>query len=175
MVRTIRTVFALAATGFVFSAATEPLRVLRVSPGAVASAGDTITITFDRPVAGSLDNAVDARTIVQLEPAVPNAAIDWRDPVTLRVIPRPALRRGTRYTISVSTGFKAMDGSSLTTAYKAEFRVRGPTLTQGDGLSMGDTTFNLDQSPRFTLHYDAPVRASDIASLSSLRDRKSVV
>lgn len=169
MVRTIRTVFALAATGFVFSAATEPLRVLRVSPGAVASAGDTITITFDRPVAGSLDNAVDARTIVQLEPAVPNAAIDWRDPVTLRVIPRPALRRGTRYTISVSTGFKAMDGSSLTTAYKAEFRVRGPTLTQGDGLSMGDTTFNLDQSPRFTLHYDAPVRASDIASLSSLR------
>ena len=168
MLKQLRFPFALAAAGFVFSSNAEPLRVLRASPGVEAAATDTIIITFDRPVAGSLDNAVDPKTIVQLEPAVTAAIVDWRDPVTLRVIPRPGLKRGARYTLTVAPTFRAMDGSQLASPYRLEFRVRGPTLRSGTPISARDTARNLDQSPRITLHYDAPVRPSDIASLSHL-------
>lgn len=166
MIRSLRFPLALAVTGLLFSADAEPLRVLRVSPGAEASATDTITITFDRPVAGSLDNAVNPASIVRIEPAVPQALIDWRDPVTLRIIPRPALRRGVRYTVTVASSFRAMDGSELASDYRTEFRVRGPTLVGGDPVSAGDTAVNLDVSPTFTLRYDVPVRPADIAKLS---------
>ena len=168
MIKSLRLPMALAAAGLMFSAAAEPLRVLRASPGAEAAATDTITITFDRPVAGSLDNAVDPGTIVRIEPAVPQAIIDWRDPVTLRIIPRPALRRGVRYTVTVSPTFKAMDGSQLASSFRTEFRVRGPTLVTGTPTSGRDTAQNLDVEPTFTLRYDVPVRAADIAALSRL-------
>ncbi|MEO7363034.1 MAG: Ig-like domain-containing protein, partial [Gemmatimonadaceae bacterium] len=168
MIKSLRLPLALAAAGYMFSAEAEPLRVLRASPGAEAAATDTITITFDRPVAGSLDNAVDPSTIVRIEPAVPQALIDWRDPVTLRIIPRPGLRRGVRYTVSVAPTFRAMDGSQLATAYRTEFRVRGPTLLSGTPATEGDTARNLDVSPEFTLRYDVAVRAADIAALSHL-------
>ncbi|MEP6832251.1 MAG: MG2 domain-containing protein [Gemmatimonas sp.] len=168
MVKSLRLPLALAAAGYMFSAAAEPLRVLRASPGAEASASDTITITFDRPIAGSLDNAVDPTTIVRIEPAVPQAIIDWRDPVTLRIIPRPALKRGIRYTVTVSPTFRAMDGNQLATAFRTEFRVRGPTLIGGTPATGRDTVDNLDVSPTFTLRYDVAVRAADIAALSHL-------
>ena len=168
MVKSLRLPLALAAVGYIFSAEAEPLRVLRASPGAEAAATDTITITFDRPVAGSLDNAVDPSTIVRIEPAVPQALIDWRDPVTLRIIPRPGLRRGVRYTVSVASTFRAMDGSQLASPYRTEFRVRGPTLVGGTPASASDTAKNLDVSPTFTLRYDVAVRAADIAALSRL-------
>lgn len=166
MVKGLRFPLALAAVGYVFSADAEPLRVLRASPGAEAAATDTIVITFDRPVAGSIDNAVDPKTIVQIEPAVPQALIDWRDPVTLRIIPRPALRRGITYTVSIAPGFRAMDGSQLASSFRTEFRVRGPTLIGGTPAGARDTADNLDVSPKFTLRYDVPVRAADVATLS---------
>ncbi|MEO7363691.1 MAG: MG2 domain-containing protein, partial [Gemmatimonadaceae bacterium] len=166
MVKLLRLPLALAASAFVFSAAPEPLRVLRVSPGAEASATDTITITFDRPVAGSLDNAVDPASIVRLDPAVPGAIVDWRDPVTLRIIPRPAFRRGVRYAVSVQPTFKAMDGSQLATGFRTEFRVRGPRLLSGTPATEGDTAHNVDVLPEFTLRFDVPVRPADIAALS---------
>ena len=168
MIKLLRLPMALAASAFMFSAAPEPLRVLRVSPGAEASANDTITITFDRPVAGSLDNAVDPATIVRLDPAVPGAIVDWRDPVTLRIIPRPAFRRGVRYSVSVQPNFKAMDGSELAASFRTEFRVRGPTLMGGTPVSAGDTARNLDALPEFALRFDVPVRPGDIAALSRI-------
>ena len=48
-----------------------PLRVVRVTPDGDASPLATITVTFDRPVAGSLDRTVDAATVLRVEPAVP--------------------------------------------------------------------------------------------------------
>ena len=43
-----------------------PLRVVRVTPDADASPLATITVTFDRPVAGSLDRSVDAATVLRV-------------------------------------------------------------------------------------------------------------
>ena len=51
----------------------------------------TITVTFDRPVAGSLDRTVDPRALLAIAPAVAGTT-DWRDPVTLRFRPAAPLR-----------------------------------------------------------------------------------
>src|SRR5215510_2573406 len=48
----------------------SPLRVIRSSPTGNAVPTAEITVTFDRPVAGSLDRSVDAATIFRIEPVV---------------------------------------------------------------------------------------------------------
>lgn len=150
---------ALAAT---FSAAPDPLRVLRAGPGDVAAPGDTITVSFDRPVAGALDDAVDAGTIVTVTPNIVGR-YEWRDPVTLRIIPAAPLPRGQRYAVRVSDDFRAMDGSALSSAYAFSFRVRGPTLIGGDPVFGRDTGRHIAHAPTFTLVYDAPVDAATVA------------
>ena len=75
------------------TAATDPgapLRVLRSGPSQNAPPTAVITVTFDRPVAGSLDRTVDPRQILTVEPGVAGRA-EWRDPVTLRLRPSAPL------------------------------------------------------------------------------------
>ncbi len=66
------------------------LRVLRVTPSSEAAPTASITVTFDRPVAGSLDRTVDPKAIFSVAPATPGT-LDWRDPVTLRFRPAAPL------------------------------------------------------------------------------------
>ena len=61
----------LAAAGLLLVAAPAPeLRVLRVFPAEDASPTAAVTITFDRPVAGSLDRTVDPKGIFRIEPSL---------------------------------------------------------------------------------------------------------
>ena len=46
------------------------LRVLRHSPNDRGTPGVSVTVVFDRPVAGALDRSVDASKIFRIEPAV---------------------------------------------------------------------------------------------------------
>lgn len=157
-----------AAAAVTLSAAPDPLRVLRSAPGEIAAPGDTLIVSFDRPVAGALDEAVHADDVVRITPAI-DARVEWRDPVTLRVIPRTPMPRGARYTVTVSTDFRAMDGSALAAPHTFTFRVRGPTLLSGSPVSGGrDTTRHIAQQPTLTLVYDAPVRAADVARTAML-------
>src|SRR5690349_1562540 len=87
----------------------SPLRVIRSTPAGDAVPTAEISVTFDRPVAGSLDRSVDPTTIFRVEPAV-RGRLEWRDPVTIRLRPADALTPGTRYTVTVANGFHAMDG-----------------------------------------------------------------
>ena len=45
-----------------------PIKVIRVAPTGDADPATIVTVTFDRPVAGSLDRTVDPRTALVLEP-----------------------------------------------------------------------------------------------------------
>ena len=56
------------------------LGVLRTAPasGETAEPGAPITVTFDRPVAGGLDDLVAAEEIFRISPAVPGKA-EWRE------------------------------------------------------------------------------------------------
>ena len=66
-----------------------PLRVIRSTPAADAAPNAEISVTFDRPVAGSLDRTIDATSIFRIEPAV-RGRVEWRDPVTIRLQPSAA-------------------------------------------------------------------------------------
>ena len=48
-----------------------PIKVIRVAPTGDADPATIVTVTFDRPVAGSLDRTVDPRSVLRFEPAVP--------------------------------------------------------------------------------------------------------
>ena len=107
--------------------AQQPVRVLRHSPAAIARPGDAITISFDRPVVGSLERTPDPNRIVRIEPSL-DARVQWRDPTTLRVLPRTPFVPGTRYRITLSNDFTAMDGGRLEQPYQFAITTAGPAL-----------------------------------------------
>src|ERR1043166_1771649 len=109
--RALPAVVTLAISSLVVSGPT-PLRVLRVTPEERAPATTTISVTFDRPVAGALDASVDPARIFTISPAVAGR-LEWRDPITLRLTPAAPLNPATEYTVTGSNDFAAMDGSKL--------------------------------------------------------------
>ncbi len=151
-----------------------PLRVLRTAPSGDATPGDEITITFDRPVAGSLDRTVDPAGLVSLQPAIPGRT-EWRDPVTLRFQPARPLVAGTIYRVTVANSFAAMDGSRLAEPYAFSFRVRGPRVLTGLPTNGDAREANLpaparfvEPNAKFDLVVSAPVAAADVASRAHL-------
>ena len=104
-----------------------PLRVLRATPAGEASPTAAITVTFDRPVAGSLDRTVPPESVLVVEPAI-EGRLEWRDPVTVRLVPSRPLVAGRSYSVTVRDRFTAMDGSRLAEPFRFEVHVRAPTL-----------------------------------------------
>src|SRR5436190_403461 len=125
--RLLKASLALIGATAYLAAPPTPLRVLRATPADTAGRAAAIEITFDRPVAGSLDRSVDSRSIISVVPAVPGK-VEWRDPVTIVLTPTGLLHPATRYTVTVAKSFQAMDGSRLAAPYTFSFRVRAPVL-----------------------------------------------
>jgi hypothetical protein len=141
-----------------------PLRVIRAGPTGDANPLAQITVTFDRPVAGSLDRIVDPATVFRVEPTIAGK-LEWRDPVTVRLIPAAPLTTGMSYTVTVSNRFRSMDGGALAEPYRFTFRAQGATLT--DGTPLAPNRGRVDQltpNQHFELVYSAP---ADLAQLSS--------
>jgi uncharacterized protein YfaS (alpha-2-macroglobulin family) len=145
------------------SAQTGTLRVIRVAPTGDAGPLQQISVTFDRPVAGSLDQSVDPATIFRIEPAV-RGRLEWRDPVTIRLTPAAPLTPGAQYTVTLSNGFHAMDGSALSEPYRFTFRAHGPLLLTGSPVAPGGAIGgHVAPNQRFALVYSSAV---DLATLS---------
>jgi uncharacterized protein YfaS (alpha-2-macroglobulin family) len=140
----------------------SPLQVLRVTPQDDAAPTSVVTVTFDRPVAGSLDRSVDPARIFRIEPAVAGT-LDWRDPVTLRFRPAAPLPAGGSFTVTVSDGFDAMDGSRLERPYRFAFRVRGPRVLGGRPVNANERARFLTPDQRFELVLDAPVEPAAVS------------
>ena len=138
------------------------LRVLRVTPSGEAGPTTAVTVTFDRPVAGSLDRTVDPRAVLRISPAAAGT-LDWRDPVTLRFRPAVPLTANTSYTVTVADSFAAMDGARLPEPYAFTFRVRGPRVLAGSPVGPDGGSRLLPPDTRFDLVLDSPV---DSAALS---------
>jgi len=170
----MRTVLLLAALAAVFPSTAHAqdgaaLRVVRVTPTGDASPMAQISVTFDRPVAGSLDRTVDPTTILRIEPAV-TGKLEWRDPVTIRLTPAAPLAPGARYTVTISNTFRAMDGSALPEPYRFTFRAQGPTLLTGTPVGAQDSPRALHVAPnqRFELVYSSPVDLPKLAAAAYL-------
>ncbi|HEY9427647.1 MAG TPA: alpha-2-macroglobulin family protein [Gemmatimonadaceae bacterium] len=133
------------------------LHVLRHTPADTASPGNVVTVIFDRPVAGRLGADVDAARIFRIEPAVAGH-VSWRDPITIRFVPDEPLTPGDSFTVTVDTGFEALDGSRLELPYRFAFRVPGPRLIERSfrgEYSSAPQVLPLDG--RIRLVYSAPV------------------
>ncbi len=144
-----------------------PLQVLRFIPSSEASPTTAVTVTFDRPVAGSLDRSVDPGGIFRIEPAV-EGTLDWRDPVTLRFRPTAPLTPNTSYTVTVANRFQAMDGSRLERPFAFTFRVRGPRVLAGWPVGAGQRARFVPPDGRFDLVLDAPLEADSAAASAYL-------
>jgi uncharacterized protein YfaS (alpha-2-macroglobulin family) len=141
------------------------LRVLRANPTGDAPPTAAITVTFDRPVAGSLDRTVDPRGILSIQPALRGTA-EWRDPVTLRFRPAAPLPANTDYIVTVGNDFAAMDGSRLPRPYRFDFRVRGPRVLTGSPVSgRGGNAQYLAPNSTFDLVLDAPADSAQLAGV----------
>ena len=140
------------------------LRVLRVAPTSPADPTSAVTVTFDRPVAGQLDGTVDPRTIFTIAPAVPGT-VEWRDPITLRFTPSAPLAVNASYTVTVATGFQAMDGSRLAAPYQFTFRVGGPRILDAGPVNAPWGPRYLGADAQFELVVSAPADLGDVGRL----------
>ena len=158
-------VLALAWTTESFAQNTAPpaLRVIRAAPSGTANPLAQITVTFDRPVAGSLDRAVDPATVMHVEPAI-DGKLEWRDPVTIRLVPSAPLTQGRSFTVTVSNTFRSMDGGALVEPYRFTFRTQGPVLLSGSPVGPGSNAGQIGPDQRFELTYSSP---PDLAKLSA--------
>jgi uncharacterized protein YfaS (alpha-2-macroglobulin family) len=156
----------VAAAGLLLVSDPPPkLRVLRVVPAEAASPTSAISITFDRPVAGSLDRSVDPRRLFTIEPAVAGT-VDWRDPVTLRFRPAAPLPADRSFTVTVSDRFEAMDGSRLAEPFVHTFRVRGARVLAGFPVGPSQPGRYLTPESRVELVVDVAVDSA-LASRST--------
>ena len=159
--RVLSAVTTLAIGSFAVSTAT-PLRVLRVTPDKSAAATTVVTVTFDRPVAGSLDAAVDPKRIFSIAPPVAGR-VEWRDPITLRFTPAAPLDPATEYTVTVSTDFAAMDGSRLEAPYRFTFRVRGAVPLEGTPTGPNEAARYLKPDAQFEIVWSTPVDLGEVS------------
>ncbi|MFL5382988.1 MAG: MG2 domain-containing protein [Longimicrobiaceae bacterium] len=140
------------------------LGVLRSAPadGEYAQPGAPITVTFDRPVAGGLDERVDAAEVFRISPSVRGKA-EWRDPVTLRFTPTDPLPAGTRYRVTIGTGFSAMDGARLPRPHRFGFRVARAVVLTGDPVGPNAAPRFLPREPRFRVLLSNTADGGDLA------------
>src|SRR5256885_14455326 len=151
----------LALSSLVVSSST-PLRVLRVTPSDRAAANTAVSVTFDRPVAGSLDATVDPKKIFAITPAVAGR-LEWRDPITLRFTPDAPLNPASQYTVTVSNDFAAMDGSRLEQPYAFTFRVHGTVPLAGAPAGPDDAARVLKPDAQFEIVWSNPVDLGDVS------------
>src|SRR6185436_9637518 len=128
------------------------LGILRTTPTSDerAEPGEPITVTFDRPVAGGLEELVDAEKVFRISPSVPGKA-EWRDPVTLRFTPDRPLRPGARYRVTIASTFAAMDGGRLKRPHRFSFRVAKARVLTGDPVGPNSVPRFLPRQPTFRL------------------------
>src|ERR1041384_5438461 len=154
----------LVAAAAIASDAAPPLKVIRATPEGSADPGAVVAVTFDRPVAGSLDRAVDPEAVLVLVPQIPGT-FEWRDPVTVRFRPAAPLQAALTITVTVRPGVTAMDGSTLAEPYRFSFRVSGPRVLAGSPARPGHVARFLAPDARFTLALSAPADSALLARL----------
>ena len=160
----------LAAAALLGGLAASPppaLHVLRVAPTSPAEPTAIVTVTFDRPVAGSLDDTVDPRAIFSIAPAV-DGKVEWRDPITLRFTPAAPLRTGAAYTVTVAATFRAMDGTRLAAPYRFTFRVGGPRVLTTAPLDAPWGSHYLKPDAQFQMVVSAPADVGLVSRLAYL-------
>jgi alpha-2-macroglobulin len=144
----------------------DTLQVRQVIPAGELRPSSIITITFNRPLAGTLEQLRDPNTVVRVVPAL-NARMEWRDPATIRIIPAAPLRPGTNLTIAIDT-LSAPDGSRLVGGFTRTLTVRAPTVVGSDPqLRVGQQAL-LSPTGRIMMRMSGAIDTGDVARTARL-------
>ena len=148
-------------------AQTGSLRILNYSPRDSGTSGSLVTVTFDRPVAGMRSRDVEPGRAMTLSPSIPGTT-EWRDPTTLRFVPRDPFEPGRLVAVSIDTAFVASGGTRSGIPHRFTFSVPGASpleiLVQGIHPHDG----SVGPRPLFQVLYSAPVNLDSVAQLSKL-------
>ncbi len=144
------------------------LHVLRTTPASPADPYDVVTVTFDRPVAGGLDETVDPNAVFAIAPEVAGT-VEWRDPVTLRFTPSEPLTPGATYVVTVRSSFTAMDGSRLDAPFQYSFTVSPPRILDGTPAGPRVRPRYLDTVPVFSILLSAEPDVAELARHATIR------
>ena len=160
----LKLLFLAALAGFFTQGATR-LSVLRVHPTENADPRSDITVTFDRPVSGSLDAMVDPNTIFSIEPRIAGR-LEWRDPVTLRFTPAEPLQPLASYRITIANTFNAMDGTSLQSPYVFTVNVAAVQVLAADPMGPRANPQYIAPRPIIRVLLNAAADPARLASMS---------
>lgn len=105
----------------------DTVYVRRVLPEGDLRPSSTITISFNRPLAGTLERLRNPAEFVRLEPAIV-ARMEWRDPATIRIVPREPLTPGSALTVRASGPVATLLGDTLVAGWSKRFFVRPPAV-----------------------------------------------
>jgi hypothetical protein len=141
-----------------------PLRVIRTTPGSDANPLAEISITFDRPVAGSLDRAVDPATIFRMLPEPYRFSFRAQGPTIVYASPGPTARGDwtnlpldARFSIVYSS---PVDLASLSSAAYIEFAA---ACAGGDRVvrlrATGQRAVASTDAPNMERHYEGDPQA----------------
>ena len=123
------------------------------------------TITFSKPVValGTVESGRTRPAPARIEPAV---AGEWRwlGSGSVEFVPERPLPDGTRFTVTVPAGLRAVDGSVLADPYSFSFETRRPAVL---GVEPRDGWAWLTPASRLSIVFDRPV--ADLARHLSLR------
>ncbi len=142
------------------------LGVRQVLPEGDLRPSSSITISFSRPLAGTLERLRDPSTIVRLVPAL-SARMEWRDPGTLRIIPDEPLQPGTRLSLHIDS-LTAPDGARLAAPWTRELRVRQPAVVGSDPMLRAGVPAGLLPTGRIALKMNGAIDTAMLARSAHL-------
>ncbi|MFN8571187.1 MAG: alpha-2-macroglobulin family protein [Gemmatimonadaceae bacterium] len=167
----MREFFCLMVTGWLVLArglgAQQELRVTQVLPDGPLVPSSTISVSFNRPVSGSLESLVDPASVVRLSPAIA-VRLEWRDPATIRIIPRAPLRPGTILVVRIDTTFVASDGGRLATPFEARLEVAPPALVASLPSLAAGTASSIDPFGHISFRFSGDVDSATFARVARL-------
>ncbi|NII09115.1 Ig-like domain-containing alpha-2-macroglobulin family protein [Oleiagrimonas sp. C23AA] len=144
------------------SAADGPLSVRRISPsGQDVPPGKQLVIQFDRPMVALGDMKVRAPSFpVHISPD-PGCEWRWLDTSELscRMPGQGTLRPATRYTVSVGTALKALDGTHLSQPLTRHFTTQRPKAEWASFQRWASPVM-----PVYSVRFNMPVTAAEVAA-----------
>jgi uncharacterized protein YfaS (alpha-2-macroglobulin family) len=147
----------------------RPFAVVFAGPRGKTDDPSEVTIVFNRPMR-PLDLAGEeasppASIVIAKTTTAPKGAWRWMGTSALIFAPEPRLARATEYTVTVPVGTKALDGSTLATAYTFDFATPAPKLVR---IEPGQGETHLRPQATFELRFNQPVDPKEVQRATKL-------
>jgi len=146
----------------------DALHVLRVSPTDMtggAPRATPIVVFFDRPMVPLTALETPPLTApARLDPPLPRQG-RWLNTATWAW--SPPLHGATRYTVTVSSGLRALDGATLAAPYTASFSTVRPAVAR---VTPGDGATYADYRAPVTVRFNQDADHASVAAALTLRD-----